>query len=79
MLDITPTLLALMGVPVGADMDGRVLVEAIRPEHLERYPLRSVPSHETGRRADSDPLDAPFSQEMLELMQSLGYLDGSGD
>lgn len=36
-LDITPTALTLLGLPIGADMDGRVLIEAIdRPVQLER-------------------------------------------
>ena len=32
--DITPTILALMGLPVGRDMAGRVLEEIINPEFL---------------------------------------------
>jgi len=29
-LDITPTILELSGIPIGKDMDGKVLSEAIR-------------------------------------------------
>lgn len=51
--DLTPTVLGLLGVPVGADMNGRVLVAALRPEFLAAHPRRTVPSHD----ADWDQSD----------------------
>ena len=36
--DVTPTLLYLLGLPVGKDMDGRVLTEAIVPEAKFSFP-----------------------------------------
>ncbi|HET6278093.1 MAG TPA: tetratricopeptide repeat protein, partial [Candidatus Polarisedimenticolia bacterium] len=45
-IDLTPTLLALFGLPVAEDMDGRPLLDAFRDEFLERYPVRYVPSYE---------------------------------
>ena len=44
--DITPTVLALCGVPVGEDMDGEVIEDAMTPEFLKRHPVRSIPTHE---------------------------------
>jgi len=44
--DVTPTLLALCGLPVGEDMDGSVIEDAMTPEFLRRHPLRRVPTHE---------------------------------
>ncbi len=38
--DVAPTVLYLMGLPIDADMDGRVLTEAIRPEHLAAHPIQ---------------------------------------
>ncbi|MBD3366650.1 MAG: hypothetical protein GF405_00580 [Candidatus Eisenbacteria bacterium] len=45
-LDITPTLLALWGLPVGADMDGSVIEEAFEPDFLDSQPVTSIETYE---------------------------------
>jgi arylsulfatase A-like enzyme len=45
-VDITPTLLALLGMPVGEDMDGRVIEEAFAPGYLRSHPVTRVPTYE---------------------------------
>jgi arylsulfatase A-like enzyme len=45
-VDVTPTLLALLGMPIGEDMDGSVIEEAFAPGHLRSYPVKSIPTHE---------------------------------
>ncbi len=45
-LDITPTLLRLYGLPVGEDMDGRPITEAFAPEFLKEHPEAYIPSWE---------------------------------
>jgi predicted AlkP superfamily phosphohydrolase/phosphomutase len=42
--DVTPTVLALMGLPVARDMSGRVLTEMIDPEFLARHPVQTIAS-----------------------------------
>lgn len=44
--DLTPTVLALLGVPIGADMDGDVLVSALTPAFEAAHPRRSIDSHD---------------------------------
>lgn len=76
--DITPTMLALLGAPVGRDMDGQVLVEAIEEGFLEAHPATYIDSYE----ADADRGDIEertgLSDEEREIveerLQSLGYL-----
>ncbi len=46
-LDIAPTVLYLMGLPVARDMEGRVLVEALQPGFVRRQPLTYIPSYES--------------------------------
>ena len=75
MNDITPTLLALAGIPVAEDMAGRVLEEIIEPAYLEEHPVRTVPTYETGqskmsvRRSDAE-------QDLYEKLRALGYVGG---
>ena len=45
-LDITPTILALLGLPVAEDMDGRPILDAFDPAFLGAHPIRYVPSYE---------------------------------
>jgi hypothetical protein len=74
--DLTPTLLALQGVPVGADMSGRVLREAIEPAFLAAHPLRSVASHTRPERAAPGLPVASEADELLEgRLRALGYLE----
>lgn len=44
--DITPTVLALCGLPVGDDMDGAVIEGAFEPDFLRRHRPRSIATHE---------------------------------
>jgi Tfp pilus assembly protein PilF len=66
-LDVTPTLLRLFGLPVGEDMDGRPVTEAFEPEFLRRHPERYLPSWETARTASKTaPADAPAEETAVE-------------
>ncbi len=82
--DVTPTVLYLMGVPVGQDMDGRIIVEAIKSEVLAENPPKSVPTHEKPRdkqlAAADKAAEAPAANidpALLERLEALGYV-GSG-
>lgn len=81
-VDVTPTLLALMGLPLGDDMDGRVLSSVVDEGFLSRRPQRSVATHDTeawrATRAALGP-GAPGQSERLEQLRSLGYLDDLDD
>ncbi len=74
-LDITPTVLNLLGLAVAGDMPGRVLTEALG----ESEPPEQVASYEDGG-GDSPTMatDSAVNQEILAHLQSLGYVD-SGD
>lgn len=73
-LDVTPTLLALLGVPQAQDMPGRALAEALDVT----LPGPAVATYETGTPAQaSGAADARANPEILEHLKSLGYL-GNG-
>jgi hypothetical protein len=46
-LDITPTVLYLMGLPVARDMEGRVLTEMLDEEFTRTHPITYIPSYES--------------------------------
>jgi arylsulfatase A-like enzyme len=76
-LDITPTILALYGLPVASDMDGKVLVDAIAPAFLKAHPVQRVETYEKAA-ADStgskEPATSPVDEQVREQLRSLGYL-----
>jgi Flp pilus assembly protein TadD len=75
-LDLTPTLLALLGIPAAGDMPGRVLAEALT------LPVPApVSTHEGGPPHSVDDGASPGSSvdaEIVERLRALGYVgDGS--
>jgi len=74
-LDITPTVLTLFGLPVGRDMDGRALVQAFdgTPE-IESIPSwESVPG-ECGAHPREMRMDPEAAQALIRQFVALGYL-----
>jgi tetratricopeptide (TPR) repeat protein len=76
-LDVTPTLLHYLGIPVGRDMDGKVL-DIFEPAFLEKHPIRYVATHET----PEDDSDSEYAEdydpralaENIEALRALGYV-----
>ena len=81
-LDITPTILALMDLPLGADMDGRPLLNLLVSGEKQRRRLATVPTHDTEewRISRTRPeLRAPLEAERLQQLKDLGYILHSTD
>ncbi len=74
-LDIVPTALAVMGLPVADDMKGRVLLETIRPEHLRDHPLVSVTSYEPDVGRETEETESSMDDALKEELRSLGYIE----
>jgi Flp pilus assembly protein TadD len=75
-MDLTPTALALLGLPAAADMPGRVLIEALDgiPE-LPRVPSwESVPG-ECGMHPADVRVDPEEARAALRQLVDLGYID----
>lgn len=74
LLDIAPTALALLGLPAGRDMDGRVLEEAIEhpaPDRIESWDAEDGDDarHPTDMR--QDPFEA---HDAIRQLIDLGYM-----
>ncbi|MCP4420600.1 MAG: hypothetical protein GY805_28675, partial [Chloroflexi bacterium] len=71
-LDLTPTILHLMGVPVPNDMDGRVLERALTSEFCAQYPITfqepGIPNK------DFRQLSPAEESKVEERLRGLGYL-----
>ncbi len=77
-LDITPTLLEIANLPLGLDMQGRVLKQLIEPSFLARKRTEPVPTHDTAQWQASRPKLAPGNEidpERLEQLRALGYIN----
>lgn len=70
-IDLAPTILHLLGVPVPEDMDGRVLTELL-DEPAVGLPARMA--REPAEAGEAAPLTADEEAELLERLRSLGYL-----
>lgn len=71
-LDVTPTLLALMGEVIPKEMDGRVLDEVIRPDFLAKHPPRIEDVE--GFLLDRLP-PSTLTPEERERMKALPYIN----
>ena len=82
LLDIAPTLLALLGQPVPNDMDGhaltRIFAESIEPERIDTYevPHPNDGVHRNISVEDSDPFAA---RQALQQLADLGYVEMPAD
>src|SRR5262249_40036471 len=75
LLDVVPTLLSLFGLPIGEDMDGRVLVQAFEePPQIERIPHWEQEPGECGMRPADLRMDPAVGQAVLQQFVALGYI-----
>ena len=72
-LDIAPTILQLIGVPIPFEMDGKVLVQAFKPEWFAAHVPRYL-DVETARAEENAPL-AEDTEDVIERLKSIGYIE----
>jgi predicted AlkP superfamily phosphohydrolase/phosphomutase/tetratricopeptide (TPR) repeat protein len=76
LLDVTPTLLALFGLPVGEDMDGRPVLEAfVDPPSPVTIPSWDEVPGDAGLHPPEAQLDPVESNEALQQLVALGYIE----
>ncbi len=73
--DITPTILALMGLPVPEDLDGRVLVEMFDPLFMKNHPIQVCSSFEHYFKRKKIKISKDIDdKESLDKLRALGYI-----
>jgi len=76
-LDITPTILAMFGLPVARDMDGRPIPGGLDANLVKRTENETrLQTYETARAPgeSGEPVSSPVDQELRERLRSLGYI-----
>jgi len=82
--DITPTLLYMSGLPVATDLEGRPLLDALKPAFRDRFPVATVATYEKpAAPGDAQTGSVPegaaqINQEILDRLRSLGYIAPTG-
>ena len=80
LLDVTPTILHFFNLPVGEDMDGKVLVNAFE----ENREIKSIPSWdevegEDGSHPEDAVMDPIEAKAALDQLVELGYIEKPDD
>lgn len=82
-LDITPTILALLSLPAARDMPGAVITEIADPRSIEPPAMSAIATYEPGSPSPASPAphdaESPADREMIAKLTALGYIGSSGD
>jgi len=73
-VDLAPTILYALGVPVARDLAGRPLTTLFTPEFVSRFPVRYVARYGARSVRPSARQGQPLDQEMIDRLRSLGYV-----
>jgi predicted AlkP superfamily phosphohydrolase/phosphomutase len=72
-LDVAPTVLYLLGLPVPRQMDGKVATDALRDGWMAENPVQYADTELLGR-ARGSLLSAPDSQDIRRRLEGIGYI-----
>ena len=75
LIDIAPTLLHLLDVPVPEDMDGKVLTSLFQPDFLSTHAVRAGAASGTSGADRPSGYTDEESAKVEERLQALGYLE----
>jgi arylsulfatase A-like enzyme len=73
-VDIAPTVLHALGVPLSRQLAGRALVELFAVDAVRRWPVRHVDSYGPPVEPAAVRQGQPLDQEMIDRLRSLGYV-----
>jgi predicted AlkP superfamily phosphohydrolase/phosphomutase len=75
-VDITPTALYLMGLPVPEEMDGQVLVDIVRADWLAAHPVQTTADSFDTWHPERTAVYSPEDRDRVEgALRALGYVD----
>jgi hypothetical protein len=75
LLDVTPTALMLMGLPVADDMSGRPLTEAVTEAYRTSCPQDRCQTYEDQQKTEGeDTQGESMPEDLVKQLKALGYL-----
>lgn len=74
-MDLAPTLLHLLDVPVPEDYDGESMTEAFTPEHLAAHELRTQEADDSASEDRASGYSDRESQAVTDHLRALGYIE----
>ncbi|HMV18023.1 MAG TPA: alkaline phosphatase family protein [Zoogloea sp.] len=79
-LDVTPTVLTLFGLPVGEDMDGKVLLDVFdRTPEVAHVPSWDAVPGDDARLSGEQQFDPLAAKEVMDQLVALGYIEKLDD
>jgi predicted AlkP superfamily phosphohydrolase/phosphomutase/tetratricopeptide (TPR) repeat protein len=79
LLNITPTILTLFGLPTGKDMDGVPILQAFKdPIEIETIPSWDMVEGSHGMHPASERMDPIEARQALQQLIDLGYIEDPG-
>ncbi len=75
LVDVAPTVLALLDVKGAADMDGRVLDEILSKGWQAAYTKEKVPTYDTENWREQMPIPSEVDEELMNRLRALGYVE----
>jgi predicted AlkP superfamily phosphohydrolase/phosphomutase/tetratricopeptide (TPR) repeat protein len=80
-LDVTPTILTLLGLPIGMDMDGRPWLEIfekpVKPERI--FSWEGVGNDQAGLHTEDSRQDPAEAAQAIQQLVELGYIAAPGE
>ncbi len=74
-LDVTPTILRLLNLPLDEQMDGKVLEQALDDGFIKKHPIKKVASYGLADlQTDAKAMNGESQQQITERLKQLGYL-----
>jgi tetratricopeptide (TPR) repeat protein len=77
--DIAPTIMALFNQPIPRSWPGRVLAQALSEQFIEEHPVRFRADDPERRDQRSDSMIDPAAADLLQKLESLGYISAGSD
>ncbi len=72
-LDVTPTVLALLGLPVARDMEGKVMDSGFRSDFISENPVAWIDSHGAPKSVGGGATTA-LDEKLVDSLKTLGYV-----
>jgi hypothetical protein len=73
-VDVEPTVLHTLGIPISGELPGAPLLGLFAPEFVQRYPVRQVQTYGPPSLPTANRPGHPLDQEMIDRLRSLGYV-----